>query len=205
VATDLESIVRELTSFYDVADKKVVVIGAGGGQLVEFVRPARQVIAVDRDVAALERLAARLEERGLAAKFTRIPSDVLEVCEPGDVVYLEFCLHQMPDPGRALEHAATLAPDVLVIDHAPGSPWSWCAAEERPVEAAWQAVERRAIRRLHTVLGEQRFPDHAALAARLSAQGPLSLERIGVYRGRTPIAIPMPYRLALLGACPRGT
>ena len=198
MATDLEQIVRNLTSFYDLTGKKVVVIGAGGGQLVEFVRPARHVIAVDKIGVALEKLAARLQECGLADKFKLQRSDVLDVGERADVVYFEFCLHQISDPAQALEHAGTLAPDLLLIDHAPGSPWSWYAAEDLQVEAAWQAVEHRTIRRQHTVLGEQRFPDYAALEARLAAQGPLCLERIDSHRGQGPIAIPMPYRLALL-------
>ena len=198
MATDLEQIVRNLTSFYDLTDQKVVVIGAGGGQLVEFVRPARHVIAIDKDGAALEKLAARLQERGLADKFTLVTSDVLEVRERVDVVYFEFCLHQISDPAQALQHAGTLASDLLLIDHAPGSPWSWYAAEDGQVKAAWQAVEHRTIRRQHTVLGEQRFPDFAALEARLAAQGPLGLERIDTVRGQAPIVIPMPYCLALL-------
>jgi tRNA A58 N-methylase Trm61 len=198
VATDLEQIVRNLTSFYDLTDRKVVAIGAGAGQLVEFVRPARHVIAVDKDGAALEKLAARLQERGLADKFTLVTSDVLDVGERAQVVYFEFCLHQMSDPERALDHAGTLAPDVLLIDHAPGSPWSWYADEERQVEAGWQAVERRTIRRQHAVEGEQHFPDYAALETRLAGQGPLCLKRIGAYRDQAPITIPMPYRLALL-------
>ena len=198
MATDLARIVRELASFYDVTDKKLVVIGAGGEQLLEFARPARQVLAVDKDGAALKQLAARLQDCGFADKFTLVTSAVADVSEPGDVVYLEFCLHEMPDPDRALDHVRSLAPDVVVIDHAVGSPWSWCAAEDRMVETAWRAVERRTIRRQHTVEGEQRFPDYAALAARLVSQGPLSVERIGAYRGRAPIVIPMPYRLALL-------
>lgn len=198
MATDLEEIVRELASFYDVTDKKLVVIGAGGGQLLEFARPARQVIAVDKDSAALAQLAARLQDCGFAHKFALVQGDVADVSEPGDAVVLEFCLHEMPDPDRALDHIRAWAPDLLVVDHAAGSPWSWCAAEDRQVEAAWRAVEHRMIRRQHAVQGEQRFPDHAALAARLASQGPLSAERIAVYRGRAPIMIPMPYRLALL-------
>jgi len=104
----------------------------------------------------------------------------------------------MADPARALEHAARLAPDVVVIDHAPGSPWSWAAAEEDAVEAGWRAVSRRPVRRLLDVEAVQRFDDYAALEARLAFRGPKCLERLGRYRRDGPIAIPMPYRLALL-------
>jgi len=37
-----------------------------------------------------------------------------------DVVYFEFCLHEMHDPEKALIHAKKLAPDIVVFDHSPG-------------------------------------------------------------------------------------
>jgi len=198
VATDTRQITLHLSAFYDFADKVVIDVGAGGGQLAEFARPARQVIAVDRDAAALDRLAARLRECELDARFTLVAGDLLDLAPPGDVLLLEFCLHQMAEPERALAHARTLAPEVVVIDHAAGSPWSWCAAEEEGVEAAWKAVEKHRLRRDLVVEAWQRFDDYAELEARLAACGPESRQRIQAHRGQEGIAIPMPYRLALL-------
>ena len=198
MATDIQQIVRDLAAFYDFAGKTVIDVGAGGGQLVEYARHAARVIAVDRDGAALGRLAERLDECGLSEKFTLLESDLLGVRPRGDVVLFEFCLHEIDEPERALLHAQDLAPDVVVIDHAPGSPWSWAAAEERGVEAAWKAVERGGIRRQRSVEAVQAFSDYAALESKLAPQGRESLKRIGAYRGRRDIAIPMPYRLALL-------
>jgi len=198
VVTDIRQIVLNLSAFYDFTGKIVVAVGAGGGQLVEYARPARQVIAVDRDATALERLAARLPECGLVDKVTLVAGDLLDVRPGGDVVVFEFCLHQMADPGRVLAHARELAPDVLVIDHAPGSLWEWYAAEDSKVEAGWRAVERDVIRREQSVEAWQHFPDFAALEAKLAPQGPGSLERIDPLRGDRAISIPMPYRLALL-------
>jgi Methyltransferase domain len=200
MATDVEAIVRSLTTFYDFADRTVVIIGAGGGQLVEYARATRRVIAVDRDAAAIARLVKRLDEDegGLAEKFTIVHDDLLAVRPTGDVALFEFSLHEMPDPERALGHAAELAPEVLIIDHAPGSPWSWCAAEDAAVDAAWSAVARRPIRRRIDVEALQRFRDYAELAAKMAAQGPDSRARIARYRDEKGISIPMPYRLALL-------
>lgn len=198
MATDLDEIVRMLSAFYEFLGKTLVAVGAGGGQLVEYARPARRVIAVDHDSAALLRLAARLPALGLDDKFTLVASDILDARTRGDVLLFEFCLHEMPEPERALVHARRLAPDVVVIDHAPGSLWEWYAAEDSAVEAAWAAVDQQVIRRQQDVEAWQRFPDYAALEAKLSGQGSESLERSEPLRGETAIAIPMPYRMALL-------
>jgi SAM-dependent methyltransferase len=198
VATDTRKIASALAAFYDFADRVVVDVGAGGGQLVEYARPARAVIAVDRDAAALARLAGRLGECGLAGKFTLVESDLLDVATRADVVLLEFCLHEMPDPERALLHARTLAPDVVVIDHAPGSPWSWLAAEGDEVDAAWRAVADHGFRRQRLVVASQHFADYGELEAKMAGQGPESLRRLRSHRGRTSIAVSMPYQLALL-------
>ena len=198
MATDLELIVRNLTDFYDFVDKTVIAVGAGGGPLAEYGRRARRVIAVDHDASAMERLSVRVRERRLADKFTLVHGDLLTVRPTGDVVLFEFCLHEMPDPLRALDHARLLARDVLVIDHAPGSPWEWYAAEEAGIEAGWAAVARGPVRLQRDVEAFQHFNDFAELETRLARQGATSKARIAAFRGQQPIFIAMPYRLALL-------
>lgn len=198
MATDLEAIVRSLAAFYPFEGKAVVTVGAGGGQLIEVARPARRVVAVDPDPAAMERLARRARDRGLAEKLTLLTSEWLATEPEGDVVFFEFCLHEMAEPGRALDHARRIAPEVLVADHAPGSPWEWLGAEERGVEAAWAEVESRAPRRRLDVRAFQRFADFEELRARLEGEGPECHRRLERYRGTSPIEIEMPYRLALI-------
>jgi predicted RNA methylase len=198
VATDLPQIVANLVAFYDFTDKTVVAVGAGGGQLIEYARPARRVIAVDKDEAAVQRLAARARECGLAERLALVTDDFLAVRPRGDLVLFEFCLHEMPQPERALAHANELSPDVLVIDHAPASRWMWYAAEDREVRAGWRAVERLSVRRQRDVEAFQHFHDSSELEAKLASRGPRSLKRIARYRGRNAISIPMPYRLALV-------
>ena len=46
-----------------------------------------------------------------------------DVALSGDVVYFEFCLHEMADPQKALTHAKNLARDTVVFDHSPDSEW----------------------------------------------------------------------------------
>jgi hypothetical protein len=104
----------------------------------------------------------------------------------------------MPFPGRALDRARRLARDVVVIDHAPESRWSWFDAEEREIERCWTAVGAFPIARRHDAIAFQRFREFAELDARLAGQGPLSRGRVALLRGQEPIVIPMPYRLVLL-------
>jgi predicted RNA methylase len=199
MTTDARQIAKNLAAFYDFGGRTVVDVGAGGGQLIDYARGARKVIAVDSDTAALARLAERVRERGWDDAFLLLDRDFLDVSTPGDVVLLEFCLHLMASPERALAHARRLAPDVVVIGHAPGSPWSWCAVEDRGVDAAWNAVERVGIRRQQDAVASQHFADYAELEAKLAGCAPESLARIQERRGQTDITIPMPYRLALCG------
>jgi predicted RNA methylase len=202
MATDLARIVAALTAFYPFNGKTVIAVGAGGGQLAGYARGARRVIAVDPDPEALGRLAVRIRDLGLEEKYELLPTRITAVERRGEVVLFEFSLHEIPDPAGALESAARLAPEVLVIDHAPGSLWSWNAAEDTGVAAAWEAVEHSKLRvlRQQRVEAIQSFPSYDQLAARLAGQGPESLNRIAALRGRAPIEIPMPYRLALLEA-----
>jgi hypothetical protein len=113
-------------------------------------------------------------------------------------VYFEFCLHEMPDPGMALAHAKTLALDIVVFDHAPGSEWAYMAAEEDKVSRSAQAMERFGIRAREIFRTDQIFKDYAELLAKISPQGPLAVERAARFMNVTGIAIPMGYGLTLL-------
>jgi hypothetical protein len=198
MAVDLERIVGTLTDFYDFSDKTVVAVGAGGGQLAAYGRAARQIIAVDPDREALGRLVARASELGFPERVSPIADDWLNVNPHGDVVLFEFCLHLMENPGLALAHANGLAADVVVIGHAPHSPWSWCAVEERGVALAWDAATKRGVRRQIDLEAFQSFTDYSELEAKLAGQGSTSRERIEPNRGKRHFSIPMPYRIALV-------
>lgn len=198
MATDLRLVVRNLLDFYPFAGKTVVSVGAGGGQLVEYGREARRVVAVDSDVEALRRLAGVLAERGLMDRFERTCSGFLDVAARGDVVLFEFSLHEMLDPESALAHARTLAPDVVVLDHAPGSEWAWHVVEEEKVRKSAEAARRAGVRAECLFRGEQRFASHAELLAKVSGQGPLAVERAERFRGASDIVIPFGYGIALL-------
>ena len=116
----------------------------------------------------------------------------------GDVVYFEFCLHEMADPIKALGHARALAPDIVVFDHSPGSEWAFFGAEEEKVCRSAEAMARFDIRHRETFRTDQRFSDYPELIAKLSGQGPVANERAQRFAGAADIVIPMDYGLTLL-------
>ena len=121
-----------------------------------------------------------------------------DVAQSGDVVYFEFCLHEMADPQKALTHAKNLAPDIVVFDHSPGSEWIFYGAEEDKVRRSAHAMERFGLRGHEKFHTEQRFEDYAALLAKVSGQGPMAIQRAQRFAGATNIVIPMSYELNLL-------
>jgi ubiquinone/menaquinone biosynthesis C-methylase UbiE len=198
VPTDVGLIVANLSAFYDWSGKTVVHVGAGGGQLLGYAARCRRVVAVDRDAAAVARLREKLRGHALEPIFEVVVGDFDSLRLQGDVVLLEFCLHEMTDPAAAIRHARAAAPDVVVIDHRPESPWSWYAAEADAMERAWTAVAAAGTRQERGYDAVQRFDHFRDLEARFATLGDESQRRIGVFRDQGDIEIPMPYGIALL-------
>lgn len=198
MATDLQAIIHNLTAFHDFAGKSVIHVGAGGGQIVGYARAARKVLAVDCDAAAVERLREAVTEQGLADRFEILLGDFASVNETADVVFFEFCLHEMSEAARQIRHALELAPHVLVLDHDRGSDWSWHACETEKVEVGWSAVELFRIAASRSFETTQVFDTHAQLVAKISCMGQRAVERASRYENQLGIVIPMRYRVALV-------
>lgn len=198
MATDIRALIDNLTAWYDFRDKSVIHVGAGGGQLIGYAGATRSVLAVDSDAEAVRRLGVALRERGLLSRFVVFRGAFEAVRARADVVFFEFCLHEIADPDAALRHARALAPEALVVDHAPLSRWSWYCGEEAKVERAWSAVARAGIVREETRMGAQQFHDYDELRAKVEPEGEPAIGRIEEFRTRQGIAIPMPYRMAVL-------
>jgi tRNA G37 N-methylase Trm5 len=198
MAADYKRLVADLLAFFDLKGKTVLSVGAGGGQLIEYGRAAGKVLALDCDPRALEKLRESLRAAGLEDKFSPILGDFFEVDLEADAVLFEFSLHEMTDPGAAVERARGMAPAVVVFDHWPGSEWSYLAAEEKKVAASWASLARFPVLKTHMHETVQLFNDYGELYEKVKGQGETSVARIAAYKGQTGIRIPMSYGLALV-------
>ena len=187
-----------LTRFYDFRGKSVLYVGAGRGQLLGPSSGVRSVVAIDRDPDSLDgfRADAPTVWAGIPVEF--VPRPFETVGNKGDVVYFEFCMHYMDDPERTLRHARSLAPDIVAMDHLPGSKWVYYWAGEDAVSRSTRAMESFGVRRRREFVAEQRFEDWDALAARLSDEGEESRRRVNELKGKNGIRMPMNYCLYLL-------
>ena len=198
MATDYAQLTKNLLRFYDFTNKVVLFVGAGGRQLLDPSAGTKKLIAIDQDAEALRELAANVTAKGIQDSVEVVSGKFEDVALSGDVVYFEFCLHEMIDPQKALIHAKNLARDIVVFDHSPGSEWIFFGAEEDKVCCSAQAMEHFGVRRRERFHTEQRFADYAELLAKVNAQGPTAIQRTQRFAGATNIVIPMRYELNLL-------
>jgi tRNA A58 N-methylase Trm61 len=198
MAADYKQMLQNIKEFYSFSGKKVLAVGAGAGPLTDLVLESRKLIVIDKEPAAIRFWETKVSAEGLQDRVKVIHADFCESSPRADVVYFEFCLHEMNDPAQALQHALTLAPEVLIYDHLPDSEWAFHAAEEDKVRRSTDALADFACTRCKAFHTEQRFPQYQQLVEKVSPQGKVALERAERYRGMTDIAIPMTYGLTLL-------
>jgi SAM-dependent methyltransferase len=203
MATDYKQIMQNIREFYDFSGKEVLAVGAGGGQLIELGRGTKKLIAIDKDLAAIRQLEARVVAQGLQNQVEIVNADFCETSLSGDVVYFEFSLHEMDDPEDALRHASNLAPDILIFDHLPDSTWAFHAVEEDKVRRSTNALAHFGCVRHQAFHAEQHFQDHAQLLEKVSCQGELAVDRARRFLRRTNIVIPMTYGLTLMAGAPQ--
>lgn len=198
MADDIRTMIKNLLAFYDFSDKNVISVGAGGGQFIEYAEKAARIHAVDSDKHAMDSLREVLKKKDWKTEFHFHILDFMNFQIKADLVFFEFSLHEMPDPGPALRHAFTLADEILIIDHYPGSQWAYIVSEEDKARNAWQAIEELKIAR-HQVVGTlHAFLTYDELYEKVKTQGQTSIDRIEGFRNQTGFTIPMTYALALL-------
>ncbi len=198
MATDYAQVTQNLCRFYDFKSKVVLYVGAAGRQLLGPDSGVRKLVAIDKNAEGLRQLKAEVAAKGLEDTVEVLAAGFEEVQRRADAVYFEFCLHEMEDPEKALAHAQSLAPDVVVYDHSPGSQWIYLAAEEEKVARSTAAMQRFGIRRRENFSAQQRFANYAELLAIMGPQGPQAVERIQRFRDAAEIVIPMAYEVNLL-------
>lgn len=198
MATDIADIERNLQSFFNFKDKSVVHVGAGGGQLIGYSSVTRSVLAVDIDADAASRLEKSVCEKGLSHLFKIEVADILSISQEADVVFLEFCLHEMSDPAKALKHAKSLAPNILLIDHHPDSPWGWYICEDRKASWSWEEARRLNVIREVSYKVNQEFDSYSELLSKVEIMGESAIDRISKFGNKNNIQIEMMYTIALL-------
>ncbi|HEX7492623.1 MAG TPA: hypothetical protein VF346_00250, partial [Bacteroidales bacterium] len=65
MATDIKKIINNLLEFYDFSSRTIITVGAGGGQLIEYGRISKKVLAIDFDKESLQKLKDNLIRSGL--------------------------------------------------------------------------------------------------------------------------------------------
>jgi hypothetical protein len=196
--TLLATINRNLLESYDFCDKTIVTVGAGGGQIIDYALRAKKIIAVDNNEEAVGKLHTKLLQTGLREKFSLIHSEFLQTRLAGDLVFFEFCLHEMADPEIAIDHAFKMAPMILVADHCHGSEWAFVTGEDEKATRCWNKIGTYNIVTIRRYNSFQFFDDYDALHEKIRCQGLNSIRRISGYKGRKNILIPMTYCIALI-------
>jgi len=198
MVVDRDELTVNLTKFYDFRGKSLLYTGCGLGQLLPPESRVSSVAAIDRDAKALKvfRDVAKTKWAGIPIRF--FPRKFETVTVKGDVAYFEFCMHMMDDPKFTLEHARSLAKDIVILDHLPGSKWVYFWAGEEDVLRSTKTIESFGVKRTMKFMTEQRFEDGKALARRLDRVGKEAKRRILELKDAKDIRMRMDYGLYLL-------
>jgi hypothetical protein len=198
LAADYALLTKNLCEFYDFAGKAILLVGAGHGQLLDPAVPVKKLIAVDSNLAALGEFQKQIAATASPTAVEVVHGKFEDVTSQADVVYFEFCLHEISDPFAALKRARSLANDVVVFDHSPASEWVFYGAEEEIVRRSSEAMKNFGIRRSTSFRTVQRFKSSAELLSKVAAQGPLAVERAQRYARVNNFTIAMVCDLVLL-------
>ncbi len=197
MATDIQAILKNLSFCYQFKDKSVIHVGAGGGQLIGYATEVRSVVAVDPEISAVDRLRSALALVPFRDRFSVVHGEFGTHLGTADVVFFEFCLHEIPEPHIALCDAKAVAPDVIVIDHDPESRWAWHTAETDKARNSWAAVQQYPVRLDRRFTGVQRFANFLELLQKVGGLGEPAVGRARQLSDQTPIEIEMKYRIAV--------
>lgn len=198
MATDLKQMINNLLEFYDFNNKTVISIGAGGGQFYEYAFKTKHVTAVDIDVNGIESLKKSLVKEGILNKFTLVHSDFYDFKAEGDILMFDYCLHEIDNSEKAIQHALSMSHEVLINDHWPGSEWAFIVNEDVKVRKSWKEINKIKCHKITKYNTIQFFHNYEELYQKVKGQGENSIRRIEKYKDKKNISISMTYGLALI-------
>lgn len=190
--------IDNFVSFFDFKDKTILSVGAGGGQFIMYASYAKHIIAVDSDLESLNILKQKVESLGFSEKFSFIHSEFEDVDVEADLVFFEFCLHEMNSQSYCINKAKSISKDVLIADHGIESRWAYIANEEIKTQQSWSEIEKFNIRKIRSFITSQYFKNYEELKTKVEVQGKNSIRRIELYRNKVDIRIALQYCLCLI-------
>ena len=198
MATDIEQIIKNLSSFYNFNGKTIAHVGAGGGALIDDSNLPPKIIAIDQDEEGLNQLKEQIKNTTFKNNFSYICNDFCKVKISCDTVFFEFCLHEMRNPIKTLNHAKGLAEETIIIDHYTNSEWSWYTCETGKISKSWEAIKNNDVKREEIFDATQIFKNYNELYDKLKVVGHESIKRIEKFKEKNNIIIQMPYGIVLL-------
>ena len=199
MAADYPKMSDELRRFYDFTGKVVLFIGAAGRQLLDPSIPVKKLVAIDKDVNALQALRAHVMAQGLADRVDVVGGSALKrsprramsctsssACTRWTTLSM---LCSMPSRWLLMWWCMTTPPDQNGFITAPRK------TKSRAAQPSCRSLASSGDRpsSLSSVL-----PTTTSLYAKVAPQGPLAIERVQRFAGHKSIVIPFHYELNLL-------
>jgi ubiquinone/menaquinone biosynthesis C-methylase UbiE len=190
-----KEMINNIDAFIDFSNKTVMIVGAGGGQLMGYAGTANQIIAVDNNKEAIEQLEKRIRNSELINKYKTIMSDFESVNEKVDILVFEFSLHEMENIQKAIEHAKEIAGRVIIFDHVYDSEWVTIVQENNKIETEDKILNSIAVIRQAHFHAMQAFVQYDDLKKKVECQGEGAIKAIRKYLDKEDITIDMEYKL----------
>lgn len=198
MGADINKIINNLNEFYNLTDKKIIHVGIGKGLFTGYSNLAKKVFAYDNNPDIEKDLLSKLQNENTIDRYVIRISDFSDCKDNADLVFFEFCLHEIENPNEALEFAKGISNNILIIDHSKFSKWSYYTLESDKLEKSWSAINNFEYKK-HKAFDEyQFFNDFSELKDKLSVLGDECMKRIKEFENESNIKIYMPYEICLI-------
>ena len=195
---NISEIINNLDGFYSLNGKTIIHVGIGSGLFTGYTNSAKKIFAYDNNPTIENILRDKLIKERTLDKYEINITDFFKCKNKADVVFFEFCLHEIVNPLKALEFAKTISDDILIIDHAKNSEWSYYTLETEKLQKSRAAISTFKIKKHCTFDEYQYFGNFNSLKTKLSILGEECMNRIVKFEYKSDINIPMPYEICLI-------